>query len=302
MQRTGTLLILLAATGYAFLPILVKWAYEADLRALDVVTWRFIFATPAIWLFYAFNRPPATTVSPRLPRKRLLGMGVVFAGCALLAFLALERIPASTYIVLAYAYPAFVALLSLLIGERLPLQNWFALVLTLIGIVLTVPDLANGFETIDPLGILFGVTNGAAYAVYLVISNKLLRGQTAFAEASALSISGSLLAFITIALFNGLQLPSTSGAWFSVIGIGIFSTVIPIFSFYSGMQKLGASQSAILSTIEAVIVLSLSFVLLGERMQLIQLIGGALIIVSAIMVQIRRFPIKGVSRLQKTTG
>ncbi len=282
-QRTGVFFILIAAAGYAFLPILAKFAYEYGLTAMDVVTWRFIFATPGIWLLVSRLPNPDSTRLPRLP---LLAMGMLFGVIAMLAFFALERVPASTFVVLVYAYPAVVAILSLFTGEFLSTGGWIALGLTLVGVLMTVPDFTTGLAESDPGGILLSIMNAITYGIYLVISNRLLRGQTALAQASAYSISGSLILLLLVALFNGLAIPQNWMAWGCVFGIAIFSTVIPIFSVYTAMQKLGATRASILSMLEPVLVLVFSFLFLDETMKPIQWAGGALILVSAITLQL----------------
>jgi drug/metabolite transporter (DMT)-like permease len=282
-QRTGVLLVLIAAAGYAFLPIFAKFAYDAGMTALDVVTWRFIFATPGIWL--VASRFPDSGVK-KLPWRALLSIGMLFALIAMMAFFALERVPVSTFIVLVYLSPAFVAVLSLFNGEYLSRIGWLALGLTLVGVALTVPDFASGFSESDPFGVLLSIGNAAAYSVYIVISSRLLRGQTALAQASALSITGSLIVLGTLALFNGLMIPPTPTAWLCVIGIGMFSTVVAIFAFYAGMHRLGAPRASILGMVELVMTLTLSYFLLGETMLPIQIAGGGLILASAILLQV----------------
>lgn len=287
-QRDGVLLLLLAALGYSFLPILTKYAYSAGLEPRDLLTWRFVIAAPVIWLVMVFNRPPANAAP--LPRIRLLLMGALFAASALCAFFALDRITASTYTVLVYSYPAFVALLSLLLGERLSGRGWLALALTLIGIVLTVPNLGAEFARGDPIGMGLAVLNGATYAIYIVISNRLLRNDCDLRAASATSITGSFIALVLLALVAGLGAPQTAEGWLSVVAMAIFSTVIPIIAFYAGLRKLGAPRAAILSTLEPVLVLLWSFVLLNETMLPLQIVGAAFILASAILLQLRRAP------------
>ncbi len=88
-QREGAALVLLAAAGYACLPILAKWAYAAGLAPLDVVTWRFILATPLIWLVLLARRVPLR--APRLLRGRLLAVGLLFGILASTGFFALAH-------------------------------------------------------------------------------------------------------------------------------------------------------------------------------------------------------------------
>jgi len=215
-----------------------------------------------------------------------MGMGALFAFTAGSAFFALERIPASTFTVVIYSYPAMVALLSLFLGERLSARGWFALGLTILGIILTVPDFGSGFT--DMLGVVFTLLNAVTYALYIVISGRLLRGHHNLAGASAWSITGTFLTMIVVSSLRSVNWPADGSQWGSLIGMAVISTVIPIFAFYAGMQKLGAARAAILSTVEPVFTLVLAFLLLGERIQPVQIVGAALILASVILLQLGR--------------
>ncbi|MBE0689711.1 MAG: DMT family transporter [Anaerolineae bacterium] len=289
-QRTGFILLVIAATGYAFLPIFTKLAYEAGLAPLDFVIWRFMFATPCIWLILRLTGHTGDAAARTLPRWRLLGVGMIFAITSYCSVQALARIDASLYTVLLYSYPAMVALLLLVLGEPLSRRGWFALALTLLGVLLTVRDLGSALQGGSGEGIAFAIANGAFYAVYIVISSRLLRGQRAMATASAFSITGTLLAFVVMALVFGLKAPLTPEGWLTLLATAIVSTAAPIFAFYAGMQRVGAGQAAIISTLEPVLVLVLSFVLLDERLVFQQIVGGALILLAAVLLQRRRLP------------
>lgn len=288
-ERQGWFLVLLSAAGYACLPIFAKIGYDGGLEPLQLLTWRFIVAAPTMLALVFLTRQGNWAGIPVL---RLFGTGVMFAGIAFMAFFALDMIPASLYTVLLYAYPAFVALLSMLVGERLRPLGWAALGLTLFGVVLTVPELGGnlgqGDESgIDPIGVVLAVSNGATYAIYIVISKHLLRGVKATALPSAIMMSGAMVALLLVALRMGLALPSTTQAWLSIIGIALISTIVPIYTFYAGMQRLGATRASIISTVEPVITLLLSFVLLKEQLTPQQALGGLLILAGAIWVQIQ---------------
>jgi drug/metabolite transporter (DMT)-like permease len=296
-QRDGLLLVLLAAGGYAFFPILTKTLFDSkQFEPLDVLFLRFLLAAPITWVVMAWRRRSSTqSPSPQsgeglgrgeLPRVKLMLTGALFAFTAASAFFALERIPASTFTVVIYSYPAMVALLSLFLGERLSSRGWFALGLTVIGIILTVPDFGSGFT--DMLGIIFTLSNAITYALYIVISGRLLRGHSDLTGASMWSITGTFVTMVVVSLLRGVNWPADASQWGSLIAMSVISTVIPIFAFYAGMQKLGAPRAAILSTVEPVFTLILAFLLLGERIETIQQIGAALILGSVILLQLGR--------------
>lgn len=284
-QRVGLFFVFLAICGYAVLPILVKQIQAAGMPPMDIAIWRFLFAVPSFWLVIYARRMPAS--ARPLPRVALLGLGVLLAGAAITAFFGLERVPASTYVFLFYTYPAMVAVLSLVLGERLPLQGWLALALTLVGIGLTAPDFAAGLASDSLVGVMLALLNALLVAIYFILNGRILRGHTALARGSAWAISGALLVMLLIVPFNGLALPAQPSVWVLLVALALFCTVMPVFSMTIGIQKLGASRSAILSTVEPLLTIVLAALILGERMQPVQLLGGALIIASVALLQLR---------------
>lgn len=294
-QRSGLLLILVSAAGYSFFAIFTKLIYDNSTFApLDVVIWRFLIAAPITWLWMGWTRRgQGETRRQRLPRKRLLGLGMLFGVVATVAFFAVERLPVSLYTVLIYTYPTLVAVGAIAFGERLSQQGWLALGLTIIGAVLTVPNLFQGLAGVDGLGVIFVLTNAVTYALYILLSNRTLRGASDLSGASAWSISGSFLLVILLigaraAAGEATPLPPNPTVWASFIGLAVISTVIPIFTFYAGMHRLGAPRAAIISMLEPVLTLVWAVVLRHEHLQLIQVVGAALILMSVVVLQARR--------------
>ncbi len=295
-QRDGLIFVVIAAAGYSCLPILVKFIRDAGLPPLDIATWRFTFAMPIFWLMIVLRRSPAP--AKPLPRAGLLALGVLFTSATITAFWGLERLPAGTFIILFYTYPAMVALLSLLLGERLSTQSWLALGLTLVGTALTVPNLSSGLSADDSMGVLLAIINALIVSVYFIFNNRLLRGHSAMAQASAWSVTGSFLVFLTLSLARPVTWPTETSTWVLLLALALVSTVMPIFCLTTGLSKLGAAKAAIVSTVEPVLTTILAMIFLGEQMQPLQLVGGALILVSVILLQIPRRSSTGASSIE----
>ncbi|MBL8161181.1 MAG: EamA family transporter [Anaerolineae bacterium] len=289
-QREGLLLLLVAAAGYSFFAIFTKIVYENGLNSpLDILIWRFVLTAPVIWGIIAVQRRnKRASSSPPPPRARLLAMGLLFGLVAMLAFFAVARLPASLYTVLIYTYPAMVALGALLFGERLSALGWGALGLTLLGVFLTVPNPFSGLGEVDPLGVLFVFLNALSYATYILLSSRILRGQRDQTLAGAWSITGSLLYVLVLLVARGVTLPPNPTVWAALLALALFSTALPIVAFYAGMQRLGAAKASILSTIEPVMTVLWAVLLLGETLLPAQLVGGALVIASVVLLQVRR--------------
>jgi len=93
---------------------------------------------------------------------------------------------------------------------------------------------------------------------------------------------------VGIMLVRGIASPSSTAGWGSLLALVGISTVIPIFTFYAGMQKVGAPRAAILSTVEPMITVLLAVVVRHETLAVLQVIGGALILLSVIVLQTQR--------------
>jgi drug/metabolite transporter (DMT)-like permease len=283
-RRAGLLMILLAATGYAFLPVFTRKIYElSTLQPVDIALWRFAFATPAIWLMIQWRKP---AIDRTLDRKKLLGLGIVYSGATLTGFFGLQRIEASTYIVLFYTYPAMVTLISFVGGTRLSRMAWLALGMTLIGIILTVPDfsLSNGN---DAIGIGLALLNALVVAVYFLLVGRVMGKTDAVARGSAWVITGTLLTLLLLLPIFGLQVPASGNTWLLLLGLGTISTALPIFAMNTGIRKIGATQASIISTVEPVESMLLAVILLGEVVLPVQWLGAALIILAVLLLELR---------------
>lgn len=287
-QRDGLLYMLAAAAGFAFMPTLVKTVYaNSTFEPIDVSLWRFIFAVPLIWmLLFVRRRTQPTKRQGKVPIRNSLLLGVIFSGASLTAFFGLERLPASTFIVLFYTYPAMVVILSFFLGESIRRMAWIALGMALFGVALTVPDFTTEGAG-DMIGVGFAIANAVVAAVYYLGSKRALAGVQDVFQASAYMMVGTLLTMLLLVPIRGIQFPNNLETLLSMLAIAIFCTVMPIFATNQGIQKIGASQASLISTAEPVMSMVVAMILLGEIILPIQWLGAAFIIGSVILLQLR---------------
>jgi drug/metabolite transporter (DMT)-like permease len=283
-DRSGLIYILTSVTGFALIPIWVKSMQAAGMGSLDILVWRYLLAMALFWGLIRLRRMPVTG---NLPRKGLFGMGALLGIGALMGVYGLERLPAGTLVVLFYTYPAMVAVLAALMGERLTGRGWAALALTTVGVVLTVPDFGAGLGSESMTGVLLTLGNAFIVAIYFIVNGRLLRGQRDFARASAWGITGSfaMLAVLALVLRN-VQPPPNADISLRLLLLASISTVMPIFFLNMGIQRIGPARAAISGTVEPILTLIFAALFLGEGMQLVQLIGGGLILASVVLLQI----------------
>jgi drug/metabolite transporter (DMT)-like permease len=282
---SGTLFSILSACGYAFLPIFAKLAYQEGLGALDILIWRFVIASALLWpIALLWQRNSLLRLLTRRDVATLLALGGVFAVVALLSFWGLERIPAAIYSPLFYTYPAMVALISMLMGERLPVSAWLAIGLATVGCTINAFAAGDRLVIANPLDIVFPLSAAGFYAIYLTQASRRTRHISGLTS-GVISISSTLAVLLIVGAFvTGVKVPTTLNGWGVAVGIAIVSTVVAILAMFAGMARIGAARASILSTLEPVITVILATLLLKENLGIAQLGGGALIVLSALLL------------------
>jgi drug/metabolite transporter (DMT)-like permease len=299
----GVALAAASACGYGSGALFAKSVYATGIDWLALLYWRFLVGGLLVWawaLLVADNR----TAFRQLSRRRvlaLLGLGAFFVGNASTYYAALEYVSASLAALIVYIYPALVAVLSIRWGHGLRGRRpWIALALVTTGVVLTI----GGIEAkAEPIGIALIVSSPIIYSVYIMLAAHLAgerKGETAAsrtggagaetrpAVAGALMLTGTFAVVGALAVLAGEpvlpgQVPA--GAWFGLLGIAIFSTAVAISAFYAATARIGAAQTALVSTIEPVWTITLATLLFGESLAPLQLVGGALVIGGVILAQ-----------------
>lgn len=177
-------------------------------------------------------------------------------------------------------YPLLVTLLAtLLLREPITARKVFALLLALVGTLLTVGPGGSG----RPLGIALGLAAAVIYAGYVVASSMAMRAVPAL-PASAVIISSAALVYGALVAAQGAALPTTPEGWAAVLTLALVSTVLAIVTFLAGLERVGATNTAMLSTVEPAVAVGLAALVLGERVSALTLVGGVLILAAVLMV------------------
>jgi drug/metabolite transporter, DME family len=294
----GAGLIVLAAVCFGTLGPLSRFAEDAGVSALTLVTWRAGLGAAVMALFISARmvagsaRPIALRAIP--PRDRWFMVAAAVANTMLnfSVFVAFGRISIALALLVFYLYPALVALVSVIwFGERLDAVRWAALGISFAGLVLVLAGADGGIGRVDLLGIGLAFLGGLAQVFYV------LAARHGFAhvpgpQAAALTMGGAAALYLVIAAatgaLGGLVAPAASvDALWPVLVAGVIGAGIPTVAYITGIRRLGPSRASILAMLEPVIGVLLAAWLLAERPTPVQLVGGALILAAAVLLQLR---------------
>ncbi len=273
----GILLIAISAASFGTLAIFGRYVY-AD--GMDIFTALFIrFSTSAVFMILVL-----ILRKERFPRGRILamliGMGALgYVGQSFLYLTSIKYASTGLIALLLYLYPMFVFILSVIfLHEKVTAVKIIALVLSLVGAGLTVdPD---GGQL---LGVIMIIAAALVYSVYIVVGANVMKHVTAFQSSAVVFMSaGAVYGMLTFA--NGIHLPESNTGWYAMLGMIIFSTIIAITTFLAGLEIVGPTNAAMLSTLEPVVTVLLAAWLFGERLTPITLLGGGLILAAVIVL------------------
>ena len=98
---------------------------------------------------------------------------------------------------------------------------------------------------------------------------------------------GTLIIMLMLIPLRGLQFPQNPPTVVLLIGIGIFGTVLPVVGVNIAVQRIGAAQASLVSTVEPIMSMIVSMLILSEVIFALQWLGAALIVGSVIALQLR---------------
>ncbi len=276
--------MLCAAVLWALLGVFSQRLLASGVPAIEVAFWRAALASP---LFIAH----AAKVGALRLRARDLPAFVGFALVGVTLFyaslnLAIDAGGVSLAFVLLYTAPAFVAVLAaVFLGERLTRLKVALVGLSMVGVALVSTAGGQGV-TPTPAAVTWGLTAGLSYASYYVFGKWALRRYrpvTIFAVVMPVGALG-LLPFVG---FEVLLLPFGS-VWLDLLLMGVLSTYLAYYLYYSGLRSVEATRAVLVATVEPVLAAVLAAVLFGERLGPAGVLGGALVLIAATLASVRR--------------
>lgn len=283
-QQLGLFLMILSAIGLAAATILLKLIPgNTDLAPGQVAVWRFVIAAPLMWLFTLSGKKKVA-----LPTRQvwsLVGLGVVFSAASLLALLSLDRLSSSLYVILVYIYPSLVVIYSLVAKRPVSQLWWLGIPMTLVGLVLSVFDFSQSLQ-VDGLGVVLSIVNGVVLAGYNILGERIFNKIPDRQVGTTWIITSAMVVGLFFGLIFGFNTPDTLRGWLLLIALSIFGTMVPILTLNYGIQMLGAAQSSVIMTLQPVLAVILSTIIFSDILSLQQWLGGLLVILAILLLQL----------------
>jgi drug/metabolite transporter (DMT)-like permease len=108
-----------------------------------------------------------------------------------------------------------------------------------------------------------------------------------------ISLGSTVTAFVVISLLallferpagGLLSLPQSALGWVGLLWLGALGTAVAYLLFFRLIERWGATRTTLVTYVIPVVAIALGFVVLGERLRPLELVGAVLIIAGVILV------------------
>ncbi len=208
----------------------------------------------------------------------LLASGVAMGVNWVLLFEAYRYTTISLATLSYYFAPVLVTAISpILFRERLTPKQIVCFVMSTLGLCLIIGPAGSG-EGRDGIGILFGLGAACLYAT-VVLMNKSIKTVTGIPRTFLQMLGAILVLAPYVALSGGWQWEGmTDLGWVCLAVVGLVHTGLAYCLYFGSLGHMSGQSAAILSYIDPLVAVLISFFVLGETMTPLQLVGGGLIL------------------------
>ena len=283
-QVRGVIAAFMTPIFLGMAPIFGKMAIQAGAEPFSVAALRTLTAVVLMWAVYAIFFRRFVYINP----AGLLGcivIGAVNGIGSLFYYAGLGLLDASLTQLLNGMYLVFAVLLSRLGGHRLDTRTILRVLLALAALLILT---GFGDGAIDWLGVGLMLGSALMFAGTVILSQVILYEMPS--PTVALYVLSTMCVLVVMVwLASGSGLPTgvdpLAVAW-PIIALGV-TTALSRLAMFAGVKFLGSMQTAILALTEIGVALALAYVVLGERLSRMQMVGVGLLGVSMLLVRAR---------------
>jgi drug/metabolite transporter (DMT)-like permease len=184
-------------------------------------------------------------------------------------------------ILIQYLAPSLIVLFDATRGVRIGPLMVVALAAALGGTALLVGNVNPTSIHARPLQWVISFSSAFFFAFYIVFSKRALRRYPPMTVLLyTFAIAGAVLTPVAPP-WKILAAGYDRGTWIMFALLGVFSALVPFALFYAGLRHLRPAQAGILATLEPVVAVASSALVLGEGLVPLQWLGAGLVLTAA---------------------
>jgi len=222
-------------------------------------------------------------------KRKIISSGFLLGLNWLFLFQAYKYTTLSIATIACYCAPIFMLFLSILFLKEEPdIKKIICILISIFGMILIFYNSNDSSSSIiynHTLGIFYGLLTAICYSVVIII-NKSLEGIFSLEQTLGQFFSAIIILLFYLLIFEnfnfkGLDIISS----INLIVIGVIHTGFAFFIYFSCIKNIPGQSVAILSYITPIFAVFISIFYLKEPINIFQLCGGSLILISTFIAE-----------------
>ena len=286
-QTKGYLMVAAAATLWGTVGIQVQTLFNYNLSLQSIIFWRLFFAFTILFSFIFFTNKKWLIID----KKGLIYLALMGLFSQLLFnlfyFSCIQKTTVATAVTLLYSAPIFITVMARIFFKELftPIKT-VALFLCLGGCFFAATGGSGAVLKLNLIGVLMGLGAGFTFSLVTIISKAIINKYhqlTIIVYALGFGLLFYLPFSHPLIIFQK-NLPLE--VWLLISSFGVISTTIAYGLYITGISYgIEVSRAGIISTLELVVAVILSYLIFKEAILGWKLAGILMVVFSVIIVQ-----------------
>lgn len=193
----------------------------------------------------------------------------------------------ATAILLEYLAPVLVLIVSVLfLKHRMTWSLPAGVALSIAGCALVVGAVGGAGLVVSPAGIAWGLASAVFFAAYSLMGTLAARRFSPYTTLVWGLAFASVFWLLVLGPTAVLRPFSDSKQIAAILFIAVVSTIVPFSAFLTALRYIAPTNATVTSTIEPVIAGVGAFLLFGEALAGLQILGGLMVIAAIAVVQL----------------
>lgn len=274
-KKKGIVFTVIATLIFGVTPVIGKMTYAMGSNGIQLAFLRHFFVVPLFLFIVIYQK-----LSLKLTKEQYIDVFKVgFFGNTLtvvMLYMSYSYINVGSATVLHFLYPLFVCLFNFLFYKQtLNRKQMLCLALAIVGVGCFIDKSSSSM-----MGFALAIVSGITFAYYMIgMDHSSIRHVSPYVFNFYLVIMNSVVIFLLGFFTKSFSIMPAEGYMLSAI-VAIFASLIGVVLLQLGIRCLGASLTAILSTLEPITSIIIGFLFLGETLTILKIIGCLLVLFS----------------------
>jgi len=279
----GQIFAISSALFYSTRSILIRYCLDTGATVAQLVAFRMLFCAVIFFLAVRFFRDASKGPKDLYKHPKILIGSFLFSTAVIASFFSVSYVGVSLAVIVISSHPLFVALFSrIFLSASLTARETFFLITAYFGCALAVLGHPEAKVSGDVfLGGALALLAASSYAGYQLLVQSLSQKVSSL-RISAYTAYWSVAPALLLWHFTPLEVPPE--ALVITAAMGFFSTFMPLLLLAAAISRIGAPRTSIYSLAGPVSALTMAWLLFGETLSPVQMVGAFLVLFSVAMV------------------